>query len=425
MSYFFHFTILLLGTYLVTRIKIGDNKRFFKYIGFFVFSFLLRLVLIYVNEELNFFADKLAGSRAASIHLHYRETGNLLIYEGNFLLQWLINYPFFELNGATLQTILITNAYIGSIVPLFTAYYVHKIYGTKFENYVLFAFSFFLCFVNFSIFGLRDIIIMAIVSISALSIIYLFDSARGSARFYKAGAVYAFTNFLILYIRPEMIAILGLPFLLYLFSRVLKFIGRINEKNARFLAYALSIGLFLVSVYFVANTTAVYLAGNVGAGSEVSTTEIIDVYAEQRYQRQFRGTGGGSAIVDPSSYQNLSTGSRLTIQILGMIVIPFPWEITSTPKLLAFVDTLVVLFLLVNLFRFFFSQIKSRHDRLSRFFGNPFNILGLTFLFSILLYGFLVINFGNAFRLRMSILPYLIIPAIYFLSQKNSREYAS
>ncbi len=423
MSYLIHLFILTGVTALLVKWKFfHSKKRFYTYTVFFLVNFTIRLLLIYFNEELNFFADKLAGNLSIEIHKSYQLYGlsGVLTNSGNFLLQYLINLLFFQLNGGTRATLLINNAYIGSVIPLFMAYGLKKYYGAKYEIYILFLFSFFPCFINFSIFGLRDVIILAIVSLNVISVIYMYASKSNTSQLYKALLLYVLSNGLMLLIRPEMIVILGFPAVVYGISQVLNFISRINEKHTRVLAGFMSFLFLIVFTFYLANSAKDYLTSNIGVTSEVTAMEVVNEYAEQRYERQFKGDGGGSAIIESNSYHNLGTWSRLSLQTLGMLVIPFPWQINSITKLLAFLDTILVMFLLYHLARFYYLQFRRKNFGMNKFLKNPHNILGMTFLFSVLLYGLLVINFGNAFRLRMSILPYLIVPATYFLIYKKS-----
>jgi len=423
MSYFIHLILLSLGMLVFLRILLSNNRRYLKYAGTFVLNFGLRLFLIYMNQHFNFFQTKLEGQAAVNLQKVFLATGHVSIHS-TFFLQWLVSFPFFELNGPTFATILIDNAFVGAVVPMGAAYFMYKLYGSRFENYTLFLFSFFPSFISFSIFGLRDIIILAVVTANALASLYMFQARKKSKQFYKAAFVYGGTVFLILFIRPEMSVLLALPFFFYLLRGILVIVKRLSDNYSRVLVLSTLAGLFLLvgaSFLYFANH---FLISNIGGTGGASVSKIMKVYAQQRYQRQIQNGGGGSAIVHPATYHHLSIGGRLGVQILGMVVIPFPWEIKSITKLLAFGDTLVVLFLLFHLLRYYYRQFKSKRVGLRRFMENPFNVLGLTFFCCVMIYGILVVNFGNAFRLRMSILPYLIFPAIFSLVIKKSVPYA-
>ena len=156
--------------------------------------------------------------------------------------------------------------------------------------------------------------------------------------------------------------------------------------------------LLLVPAAYMAYLVAVSDVGFQQAGIET----ILEVYGEARYDRQFSDkdlSGDESPIIPPDLYHRLSLPARIAMQTAGMVVLPFPWLIDRIPKALAFVDSLLFMYLLWRLFR----ARKVREVRYGL----------LVFAVALLGMGTTVSNFGNAFRMRMVLFPVLVVAVAF------------
>ena len=249
----------------------------------------------------------------------------------------------------------------------------------------------------FIMFGLRDPVILAGTTLFFCGLgRYLIGH---SSRSYNAetliGAV------IMLVSRPEL-AVIFVPSLGLIGMAVAarKYRGS-AARRMRPALYVLAT-LILVPVAWVAYQAAVADVGFQQAG----ITTILEVYGEARYERQFSDkdlSGDESPIIPPDLYGRLPLPARIAMQTAGMLVLPFPWLINRVPKALAFVDSLLYMFLLWQMWR-------ARHVREVRY--------GLlVFAVALLGMGTTVSNFGNAFRMRMVLFPIVVVAVAFAVAR--------
>ena len=144
---------------------------------------------------------------------------------------------------------------------------------------------------------------------------------------------------------------------------------------------------------------------------EAGITTILEVYGEARYERQFSDkdlSGDESPIIPQELYGRLPVPARIAMQTAGMLILPFPWLINRVPKALAFLDSLLYMFLLWKMWR-------ARHVREVRY--------GLlVFAVALLGMGTTVSNFGNAFRMRMVLFPIVAVAVAFAVARTRKAD---
>jgi len=384
---------------------------------FFFLSFSLRLILIFLNENLHFFAQKLATNKSIINYLNW--ITNQTIIDQSFVVQTLINTPSFILFGPSRMNLLLTNAFFGAITGIIVFAYLNYIYDSKIAKYGFILFSIYPAAINFSIFGLRDILIYFFVSIYILSILSIFNKKCVEA---KNISLFAFSSICLFLLRKELLLILVFfPFILilYKFNHIK---NRIKSINARFLFVSLVGTLIITIICFGGFYLYNKIISSFGYNSFTSPLKVASNIAEVRFMRSVgEEFGSGTHILPPNIYLNTNLLIRIFLQTIGMIIIPLPWLINKLPQLFALFDSIFIIFCLLWTYYGLKSHFLARSEKKVILF------LLLNFLLAIFAMGFVISNAGNAFRMRLSILPYLLISAsIYFGKRKISKmKYSS
>jgi len=382
---------------------------------FFFLSFSFRLILIFLNENLHFFDQKLAANKSIINYLNW--IIDQAIIDQSFLVQTLINTPSFILFGPSRINLLLTNAFLGATTGIIVFAYLNYIYDSKIAKYGFILFSIYPAAVNFSIFGLRDIIIYFFVSIYILSILSVFNKKRVEV---KNIFLFAFSSICLFLLRNELLLILiFLPSILVLYEfNYVK--NRIKNINARFLYVSLVGTLIFIIIclgsFYLYNKIISYF----GYNYSTSPIKIVENIAEVRFMRSVEEEfGSGSHILPPNIYINTSLLIRIPLQIIGMIVIPLPWLINNLTKLFALFDSIFIILCLSWTFYGIKSHLMSKSEKKVILF------LLLNFLLAIFAMGFVISNAGNAFRMRLSILPYLLISSSIYLGKRKTSKMKS
>lgn len=262
---------------------------------------------------------------------------------------------------------------------------------------IFLAFNLFPAANYFVMFGLRDPVILAATTMffCGLGRYLVGHSPRSMNGETLLGAVIMLAS------RPEL-AVIFVPSIGLIAMAVAgrKYRGS-AAKRIRPALYVLAT-LLLIPVAWVAYQAAVADVGFQQAG----ITTILEVYGEARYERQFSDkdlSGDESPIIPPDLYGRLPLPARIAMQTAGMLVLPFPWLIDRVPKALAFVDSLLYLFLLWKMW-------QARHVREVRYGF-------LVFAVALLGMGTTVSNFGNAFRMRMVLFPIVVIATAFAVAR--------
>jgi hypothetical protein len=162
---------------------------------------------------------------------------------------------------------------------------------------------------------------------------------------------------------------------------------------------------------------ATLVAGkNVGV-TTLNPVQIAEDNAEDRFNRHLNSDfGSGSNIVDAQTYQNMPVFVRIPVQIIGLVVLPFPWQIRGAEQMLAFADSLFLIALIIASVQFIRKRQSIDQGR--------WVIISLlsTFAIGIAGMGFVVSNAGNGFRMRTAVAPFLMLAAGVSIGSRSSRS---
>jgi len=388
---------------------------------FFGISFVARCLLVIFNESIHLFAPKKAGNTALDL---YRSTNGLsenveLLFTDKFGIQTLINVPAFTFFGGDRTNLLFTNAFLGALAGILAFAYLYRYYNLKAAYWGLVLISIFPAAVNFSMFGLRDIVIyfFAVSYIGTLIFVTKRPLLSGWGPFNLG--VLGISLYALTVLRPANFAValtMPLLFLIYYLYGELKKVRNRASQALVLVVFALSATALMLSVgsYFYDIALA-----TMGVPTDVAPWEVADVYAEQRFARAAGGAyGGRSHILPPSVYNSLNPLARIPIQTVGLIVLPYPWLLTKLSRILAFFDSVFVMYCLWLLVRKR-KQLKfwARSDRLLWLF------LIASFAVAIMGLGLVVNNAGNGFRMRFSVAPFLLMPTAILLGNLPNRRH--
>lgn len=385
----------------------------------FIISFLGRSSLIFINESLDILPSREAGNMALNIfNSAYLPNNAFFFINDDFGIQVLLNIPAFALFGANRINLLLTNAFLASLVGIIAFSYLYYCYTLKGAYFSLILITIFPASIIYSIFGLRDPVIYFFSVIYICSLIFLVKNNRVTSKFWMYNLLILFLSlFAIFSLRISLFPLaLTIPLLYsarYLYGKLKKVRNRATQGLIFMLFIFLNIGILLgpgIKIYSLA------LSG-MGVSKTVSPLQLSEVYAEQRYERHAGEEGGGSHILPPSIYNNTNALTRIPIQTIGLIWLPVPWLLTSPTRILAFIDSLVIMYCLLIVYKYRkFSRNWPTSDRILWWF------IFIAFVVAILGLGLIVSNAGNAFRMRLAVAPYLLIPTAIMLGNLNNRK---
>jgi hypothetical protein len=399
-------TLLLLGV-MVAAMSVSSGPKKHSQMAFvaivFLVNFVLRGYLLWLNEGLKIFDPKFAGEISLDIYNIYLN-GIPGAINNTFVPQMLLNFLGFSMFAGNRVTIEITNSFYVALSGVIAYAYMYRLYGSKAAVYSMIGCYAYLGALNFSIFGLRDPILFFFSFLYILSFIFLIKCPKTALWVFNL-AIFLGSAVMILWSRPELLPTIGFFPGIYFLSLIFIRINRIRRFSMRFISSALVIAVF-ASVFLLAGVYAYRIVlAQIGITTLVSPLEIAGTYADNRYERQFLdqggSNGGGGAILPPGLYRALPPVFRVPVQTLGIIVLPFPWLINDVPKLLAFLDSIYVIIILYFTLRWLRKNKTNAYPEA--------RLLLWTFMWGIVIMGTIVNNTGNAFRLRLSVLPYLII----------------
>ena len=370
--------------------------------GAFVVNYLVRTIAIFINETNHFFAPKVQWRYGIGIYEKYMLTGDYvgLLFEP-FGAQVLWNLPVWAFADADRSSLLLSNAAAGALAGSLAGLMVRSITSQRVAITVMVLFSLYLGAFNFSLFGLRDPLLALANAVVACVVLRFGFGQRGIQELF-AGALGLGVG---LWLRPEqffiVVFILGLPVAAYYLG-----LFRRRRQRQRNLMTAILLWFPLLGICLAAVLAATLVAGkNIGTNT-FNPVQIAEENAEDRFSRHLDSEfGAGSNIVDHQTYQNMPTYIRIPVQITGLILLPFPWQIKNAEQLLAFADSLFLIGLLFLSFRFILKRSSIESGR--------WVVIALlaTFLIGICGMGFVVSNAGNGFRMRISVVPFLMVAA--------------
>jgi hypothetical protein len=389
--------------YIVPGVSGGKRVQSLAFLVF-VGGFLLRVVAILVNEEMQFFEAKLAGDYSIGLYEKYILESNDYwgLLKEQFAVQVIINIPVWLMFGAERLSLLVSNAMLGAVVASVAGGLLCKPFGVNVGVRAIVLLAIYPAIFNFSLFGLRDPIIFFSMTVAACGILRQW---KDGLSIFDMG-VTAFGMLVSFSIRPEMsyvfIIMAGVPFIAIFLNMWASW--RYGQRNA---ANFFLLCIIAITLSMIAAAAATQIASrNIGADT-ANPFEVADGLAKERYSRHAEKEGSGSHIIPTETYINLPVYLRVPIQTVGMIVIPFPWQATSPARLFAFIDSLFLMsmigFILINLL-YSHPIRQSGAARMSA-------VLLFAFAIGILGMGVIVSNSGNGFRMRLSVTPLLIVAA--------------
>lgn len=397
-------------------IHLSFGKRPFATTVYVVFlaAFALRIGLTVINETFELIPEKYAGEFALDVHRTIWQTGaeggmgEVPSQKRNFLLPALLNLPGFLLFGATRWTLIFTNGFLATMAAVVGAAYLDRLACRRAATWGLLLLAFYPAALNFSIFGLRDPIIYFLVTVycgAAWATIW-----PGRGRLFQ-GLIAGAALLLIVPLRVELLPILlVLPFAIasgVAWRASGRFRIAFERRTVRLTAALLLLAVALPLAASLYHKTL----SQIGVTGFVSPVEIVEVYAEQRYLRDPEG----SNILPESVYRRTSPAVRFVLQTFGIIVLPYPWLISDIPRALAGLDSLVLIACLWVVYR----QRSSVPRAVNRLALDP---AMLAFWAGVLVMGLLIVNAGNALRMRMSLVPFVLLSASVALAYRQGRE---
>ncbi|SEQ18569.1 hypothetical protein [Neolewinella agarilytica] len=415
---------LLLFIFLLS-LFIKDRKQqfYFALIAGGIFAF--KILIIFLNEHYRILPRKPAGNFVLWFYWYAENYSATRILEGRvqptFLVQFLVNYPFIYLFGIARENVLLVNGFFTSMAAVYAFFGLKNIFGSLTAFLVLIFLTFYPAAINFSMFGLRDPVIYLFMTMNIVSLIRLYLTKSYLPLF---GIV--FSVLAIFSMRPELFAFLFAPYGFLILWGLISYYKNTKTINNKLL---LMVGSFVVVI--LPGLMAAYLAygfvtANIGAVG-ASPVDIVTTYASNRYDRE-AGIGDGSHIVPPNIYHAIPWYARWGLQALGMIILPFPWLITSVPKVFAAVDSFFIILMIVGFWWLRKKYLVTGLINVGLKRERIFMALFITFFTSVGVMGFIVNNAGNAFRMRMAIFPYIAISTALLLAtvieyrQKNKNK---
>lgn len=369
-----------------------------------------RSLLIFIDSHFDIFGQKKAGARALELFEIAEVNGLGAIARDTFYMQTLLNYPGLKLFSENNAIIIITNVLCVTLAAIAAHWYFYRVAGDKRRARLaacVFAVSPSALF--FSLTGLRDPLIFLAVTIIIVTALTLFHHGLRSGIF--ALVFFSLSAGALASLRPELVPlILVFPIMLILIN-----IKRGRDASVqsvhRFRKLIISsvyIGVFCLSLLLYP-----VVLSQVGVSPDTNPVELVESYTQARYERQFHGSGGGSPILPPSIYNQMPTLARPLVQILGMYLIPPPWLWNRIDRVLALTDTVLVFGFLVLWLR-----RRKKLDAISRYVSFA---LVATFTVSLVIMGLVVINSGNALRMRFVVTPFVLFLGSLCWSLRQAR----
>jgi hypothetical protein len=413
---------------------------------FFQLSFWLRAAAVFVNEQIVAFPQKFAA--CFPLDMINRQGGLLGFFQsfdaGNrritdqlkFVLEAAANIPGIALFENSPVILNLTNCLVGALAGIVVFAYMRRLFGRNIAIFALLLVSFFPAAFNFSLFGLRDIFLYFLILANIASLLWLL--LRPERRMLQI-AIYAVSLLALGLLRSALLPlILILPaFLLGRYA--LRHYRTVQDRRTR-------IGLVAAAIL----TGALVLAGSyvvvlhhVGINGFVTPDRLFAHYVEARASRgtpfakqynsgrgaistcrsmnhraQNAARGVASQYIPFERYRRTPWVLREALQLVGFIVIPLPWQLDRLSRVLALFDTIFVIATMLAAWKALRlpappSVVARRREDMLRQFS-----LGLLLSFAIgwLGYGLLVTDSGNAFRLRLSVEPFLLFATSFYLA---------
>lgn len=223
----------------------------------------------------------------------------------------------------------------------------------------------------FSVVALRDALLYVLVAVFVSEAL---SRSWGVDR--KSNTLLYITSATIFLLRPEMAVILiGVVLIIYC-----------SMTRRRAAIAIIFFPVMLIVIGFAASLTASF-AFNMEIGDPLV---MLDLIRDSRFYRQFRGDGGGSAIMSGSEWENLSALQKYGVQVIATLFMPL--SLGSINYVFVAIDSLLLI-CTMSLAACATKGMPSRGLKLLAVWGS------ICFVFLFL--APFVVNFGNGFRLRL------------------------
>ena len=415
---------------------------------FFELSYWMRWAIAYLNDIVQFWPQKdlsdmslsmidqpggiwaLVFSKLNGLAANTSGLGNV-----KFFIEALINLPALRLLEESITTLILTDCFIGAIIGVVVFAYLTRMFDKRIATVGFLLVSLYPCAVNFSIFAPRDLFLYSFTLIMLMSFTWLI--LRKDRRITQ-GIIYTVSLFCVLFLRlalfPFAMMLPGWLFLYWARKTFMRFPST-EEKMFIIAVACIVVPLMTAAAGYIGYTVVLR---QIGYSELISPDELLQQYTMNRYSRGFQkdsqgngqvlvaGSGNGSDVLPPGLYKSVPLPVRLAVQVIGMWMVPMPWLLTSLARILGFADSLFVATVMFWAFRaqtlFKFDGVgRQTHQwqAVQKYSLSVQRAIGFaelfTFMSLMICFGMLVSNSGDAFRMRLCVVPYVIPSAsIYF-----------
>ncbi|MGH6870087.1 MAG: hypothetical protein ACREHE_01160 [Rhizomicrobium sp.] len=402
---------------------------------FFQASFWFRAALVALNWKLNFFVQKYLSD--FSIGLMDQPGGILSLFTGahvwdvqnvinmKFVLEAVLNMPAVHIFEDSSVMLNYTNAFIGAASALAVFAYLRRLFNERIATYGLILASIYPAAINFSFFGLRDIIIYFFLLMNVFSFSWLI--LRRDHRVLN-WTIYLISFFCCTIMRVTFIVFILVPPGWFILQWLISQARVVKDLYTRMFA-GLVAGVAILIVTAVGTMAGYFLVVHqvTGADTLVAPTVLFQDYEEDRASRgsnlsEFAtqaGQGTNSIYLPLNVYQKLPFPARVSLQLFAFIEIPLPWQLNAVSRMLALFDTIFVVSLMYWAMRAH-QMFRRAHtgrgpplpqvlDQYSKKKLRRLSFaLALAFVGAWFGFGVLVSDAGNAFRMRLSVVPFAV-----------------
>jgi hypothetical protein len=410
---------------------------------FFQISFWFRAILVGLNHVLNFFVQKYASD--FSISLMDQPGGLWALFAGNkvfsvanvtamkFFVESLINLPAVRLFEDSAVMLNYTNAFVGAVSGLVVFAYMRRLFNERIATYSLIIASVYPAALNFSFFALRDIIIYFFLLMNIFSFAWII--LKKDHRLLNV-MIYGLSFLCATILRVTFVVFILIPpgwfFLQALFRAAVNVPGIYRKL---FFGMVAGVIVMFVSLFVLVAGYFVVVHQVTGATTLVAPTVLFQDYAENRATRgtvnpsEFspaNGQGAASLYLPIGMFEHLPFPIRVSLQLVAFIDIPLPWQLTGVSRILALFDTFFVVACIYWAVRMHLMIRKAAKGTgpplpplLAQFDARDLQRLSFALLLAFVgsWFGFavLVSDSGNAFRMRVSVEPFLVFGASVYV----------
>ena len=411
---------------------------------FFELSFGLRAAAVFANEAFDILPQKFATripldlinqpggvwSLLQNLEIYGHDAANRL----KFLPEAILNIPGIRIFENSYVILDLTNCLVGAMSGLVVFAYMRRLIGVNAAIFGMILSSFYPAAFNFSIFGVRDVLLYVCILLNISSLFWI--SLRHDRRYINIW-IYISSFVLICIMRSAFAPFMVVSPIFLLAQGALRRLGDVRgARRRRLLAGAVAgvaavvTGMVLIAGYWI-------VLHHLGISASGRPDRVLSGYVEARAScgtpyaeaRDFAhsiwsrcvpmGHGAGdkargvaSQYIPFEAYRRTPWVVREGLQVIGFLVIPLPWRIDRWSRALALADSAFVIATLYAAWRTCQMSLRGSEGRLRALSEG----LLLSFILGWLGLGLVVTDAGNAFRLRLTIEPFAIFGASLYLS---------